>query len=169
MKEHQAKTEQKAYTDKLTKIYNRTKFDEILEEEIKNYKIDNTPFSIAIIDIDRFKDFNDNYGHLIGDEVLVTMANAVNENLRETDTFARWGGEEFVILFKNTSLNVAKTVSEKLKDLIKDTKHPVAGNITASFGVTEYVDGDTIESIFKRCDDALYLAKNNGRNRVEVL
>ena len=169
MKEHQIQTEVKAYTDTLTQVYNRTKFDEILEKEIENSKKYNSSFSIALIDIDKFKDFNDSYGHLIGDEVLISMAHVVNENVRGTDVFARWGGEEFVILFKNASLDISKRISEKLKDLIQKNEHKLAGKITASFGVTEYIDGDTMDKIFKRCDDALYIAKRNGRNRVESL
>lgn len=109
------------------------------------------------------------YGHLIGDEVLVMIAKSVNSNLRTTDTFARWGGEEFVILFKETSAEVAKMVAENLKDEIEKLHHATAKGITASFGVTQYIEGDTLESIFKRCDDALYRAKENGRNRVKVL
>jgi len=159
----------KVYTDGLTKVYNRNKFDEVLTEEIKRVKRYKKPLSIAIIDIDKFKDFNDKFGHLIGDEVLISMAQTVNINLRETDTFARWGGEEFVILFDNTSVEIAKNVSLKLKDKIEENIHPVAGKITASFGLTQYKENDTIKSMFKRCDDALYIAKKNGRNRVEIL
>ncbi|MEA2018001.1 MAG: GGDEF domain-containing protein, partial [Campylobacterota bacterium] len=122
-----------------------------------------------IIDIDKFKNFNDTYGHLIGDEVLITMAQTVKTHVRETDTFARWGGEEFVILFKNTSIKNAKIVSEYIKDRIEENEHKIAGKITASFGLTQYKENDTIETIFKRCDDALYVAKENGRNRVEIL
>ena len=169
MKEYQTKTEKKVYIDGLTNVYNRNKFDEILEDEIKNIKRYNNPLSIAILDIDKFKNFNDNYGHLVGDEVLITLAQTVNTSVRETDLFARWGGEEFIVLFKNTPVDIAKQVSEKLKDKIEANSHPTAGKITASFGVTEYKDGDTLESFFKRCDDALYVAKENGRNRVEVL
>jgi len=169
MKEQQVATAKKAYTDGLTQVYNRNKFDEVLKDECIYTKRYERPLSIAIIDIDKFKDFNDTYGHLIGDEVLISLAQTVNSSLRETDTFARWGGEEFVILFKETRADVAKQVSQKLKDKIQANTHELAGTITASFGVTEYKKGDTIESIFKRCDEALYLAKENGRNRVEVL
>ncbi len=169
MKAHYDETQKKAYVDGLTKVYNRNKFDEALSEELEDVKADGGSFSMAIIDIDKFKDFNDTYGHLIGDEVLITMADAVNKNVRETDVFARWGGEEFVILFKNTSIRRAEVVSNKLRDKIQNNVHPVAGGITASFGLTQYLYGDTPESVFKRCDEALYLAKANGRNRVEVL
>ncbi len=165
---HEA-AKKKAYYDGLTNVYNRNKFDETLEEELQRASRYENDLSIAIIDIDKFKDFNDTYGHLIGDEVLIMVAQYVNKNLRETDTFARWGGEEFVILFKNTSKEDARAVSDKLRDEISGLSHHSAGNVTVSFGITSYQNGDTLKSIFKRCDDALYIAKENGRNRVEVL
>lgn len=161
--------EKKAYIDGLTGVYNRNKFDEIFSEEILNVKRHNGIFSLALVDIDKFKDFNDKYGHLIGDQVLIAMANNISNHVRDSDIFARWGGEEFVILFKDTSLENASRVCEKLKDAIEKLEHPTAGRITASFGLSEYRDGDTAESLFKRCDDALYLAKENGRNRVAIL
>jgi len=169
LKEHQVQTEKKAYIDGLTKIYNRNKFDESIQDEIKYAQRYKTEFSIAILDIDKFKNFNDKHGHLVGDEVLVIMAQTVNKNVRDTDVFARWGGEEFVVLFRNTPADLAKVVSEKLKDKIEENEHATAGRITASFGVTGYIVGDTVMSMFKRCDSALYVAKENGRNRVEVL
>lgn len=168
MKEQRDEMQVKVYKDGLTKVYNRNKFDEVFLDELQRSKRYDTSFSIAILDIDKFKNFNDTYGHLIGDEVLISMAQTVNKNVRETDFFARWGGEEFVILFKNTSVEEAKEVSEKLKDKIEHTIHPIAGNITVSFGLSEYIKGDTMESIFKRCDAALYKAKENGRNRIET-
>lgn len=169
IKEYQVLTEQKAYIDGLTNVYNRNKLNEIFAQEIKNSKRYKTPLTIAILDIDKFKDFNDTYGHLIGDEVLITMAQTVQHNIRETDTFARWGGEEFVILFINTTLAVAKSVSEKLKNTIEQNTHDKAGKITSSFGLTQYIENDTQKSMFERCDRALYKAKENGRNRVEIL
>ncbi|MEA1955737.1 MAG: sensor domain-containing diguanylate cyclase [Campylobacterota bacterium] len=157
-----------AYTDALTKVFNRLKFDELAEVEILSAEKFELPLTIALIDIDHFKKFNDNYGHLIGDEVLIMMAQNVNDSLRNTDIFARWGGEEFVILFKSTELESARIVSEKLREGISNLEHKIAGNITASFGLTQYKKDDSLESILKRCDEALYEAKANGRNRVEV-
>lgn len=161
--------ENKVYIDGLTGVYNRNKFNELFKKELNKVKRYNEPLSIAIIDIDHFKSFNDTYGHLIGDEVLISMAKTVNNNTRDTDVFARWGGEEFIIMFINTPANKAKQVAESLKDKIEENEHHTAGKITASFGVTQYKDEDDIETIFKRCDEALYLAKENGRNRVEIL
>ena len=97
------------------------------------------------------------------------LAHSVDSNLRGTDTFARWGGEEFVILFKETYIDTAKIIALKLKDKIEALDHPKAGKITASFGLTQYIEGDTAESVFQRCDEALYKAKAAGKNRVEVL
>jgi len=168
MREQYKRTELKAYTDSLTAVYNRNKFDEVFNDEIRYVARYNHPFCLAIIDIDNFKIFNDKYGHLIGDEVLIQMATSINNNLRITDTFARWGGEEFVILFKNTAINEAISVANKLRNIISEDKHPLAGNITISFGISQYINEDDMDSMFKRCDDALYLAKENGRNRVET-
>ncbi|MEA3370875.1 MAG: diguanylate cyclase [Campylobacterota bacterium] len=169
MKEQQTETEIKAYLDGLTGISNRNKFDEIIGNEMKNSQRYHRPLSMAILDIDKFKDFNDTYGHLIGDEVLIMLAQNVKYCIRETDVFARWGGEEFVLLFRETDVVQAKIVSDKIRKHIAELKHETAGSITASFGVTAFKDGDTLDGMFKRCDDALYKAKESGRNRVEVL
>ena len=169
MKERQIQTEKKAYYDGLTSVYNRYKFDEIVKNEIKNAQRYHRPLSMAILDIDKFKVFNDTYGHLIGDEVLIMLAQHVKNSIRDTDVFARWGGEEFVILFREIDVLQAEIVSQKIRESISELEHETAGHITASFGVTEFKEGDTLESMFKRCDDALYKAKESGRNRVEVL
>ncbi|MEA3497678.1 MAG: GGDEF domain-containing protein [Campylobacterota bacterium] len=158
----------KAFYDTLTSVYNRNKFDEIVEQELKRDTRYKRNLSIAIIDIDKFKNFNDTYGHLIGDEVLIMLSKCINENVRDTDTFARWGGEEFVILFPETNAQEAKIVCEKLRIKIENLSHEVAGGVTASFGITQYKEDDTMKTIFKRCDDALYEAKENGRNMVCV-
>lgn len=165
----QKQIEAKAYFDSLTGVYNRHMFNEIFNDEFKRTQRYSHNLSLALIDIDNFKKFNDTYGHLIGDEVLIMVANILNKSIRNSDTFARWGGEEFVIVFVETSATKAKIIAEKLKDKIQELKHKEADSITASFGITQYMKDDTIESIFKRCDDALYLAKANGKNIVEVL
>ena len=168
MKKLQTEIVNRASIDGLTQVYNRNKFDEIVTTEIQNSQNDARPLSMAILDIDNFKIFNDTYGHLIGDEVLIQLAQTVDRSMREEDTFARWGGEEFVILFKDTSLTHAQSIAEKLKEKIQANQHPKAGQITASFGLCQYKRGETLETLFKRCDDALYCAKKSGRNRVEI-
>ncbi|MEA2099422.1 MAG: diguanylate cyclase [Campylobacterota bacterium] len=167
MEQKLEETQKKAYLDGLTRVYNRNKFQEVFEYQLKQYKRYKQSFSIAILDIDHFKKFNDKYGHLIGDEVLIILAKTMKENMRETDTFARWGGEEFVILLNNTTLENAIKRITSFKDDIENLEHEVAGKITASFGVTQVKDNDTMDSIFKRSDDALYIAKASGRNCVE--
>lgn len=162
------KTEQKAYYDGLTGVYNRNKLEELFNQELLRVQRYNHALSVAIIDIDHFKNFNDTYGHLIGDEVLILLAQSVNEKVRSTDVFARWGGEEFVIIFVETKIDVAFKTANYIRKEIEQLEHETAGKITASFGITQYKEGDTLESLFKRCDDALYIAKDNGRNRVEM-
>ena len=169
MQENYTTISKQAYYDGLTGIYNRTKFNEFLEYEIQRAsRIENT-FCCAILDIDHFKNFNDKYGHLVGDEILIMIAQIINKNTRVTDKFARWGGEEFVMLFSDTSLDQATKITQKFRGLVKSLLHPKAGGVTASFGITQYKKGDTINSLFKRCDDALYEAKEDGRDNVKVL
>jgi len=160
--------EQKAYFDGLTGIYNRNKLNEFFEHELLRVERYKHNLSVAILDIDHFKSFNDTHGHLVGDEVLIMLAQAVEKKVRKTDIFARWGGEEFVIIFVETHINAAKISSDNIREHIATLSHKTAGTVTASFGLTQYQEGDTLESLFKRCDDALYVAKENGRNRVEV-
>ena len=156
-----------AYFDNLTGAYNRNKFEEIFEYEVNRQKRYNSLLSLAILDIDHFKEFNDNYGHLIGDEILVMIANMVKDSIRKTDTFARWGGEEFVLIFPDTDANGAVLASNILRKKIQLLEHETAGNVTVSFGVSQYKEKDTLASLLKRCDDALYLAKEYGRNCVK--
>ena len=168
IKKEQDRVRRQANTDGLTGIYNRTKFNEILQHELNNAKRYKRKLTCALLDIDHFKHFNDTYGHLVGDEVLVLLVNTIQKNIRSADVFARWGGEEFVFIFPETDIKAALEIVEYLRQHIKDAKHPKSEHITASFGVTEFLESDTIGSIFQRCDDALYEAKDNGRNCVVV-
>lgn len=161
--------EHKAYFDGLTGVANRAKIEEHIHTEFQRFNRYGTVFSIAILDIDHFKSFNDTYGHLIGDEMLIALAHTIDHHTRELDCFARWGGEEFILLMPQTECEDAKKVCEGLKEEVMQIRHEVAGSITASFGVTQVQQQDDPTSLFKRCDDALYKAKKNGRNRVEAL
>lgn len=154
-------------TDKLTQLYNRLKTDEVLEYELTQAKRSKTVFSIALFDIDRFKDINDTYGHNIGDRVLVELSDVLRKCSRKTDTIGRWGGEEFIAIFPETDLDGAIIAAEKIRKSIEDHKFEEVGKVTCSFGVTESEKSDTGSSIVARVDEALYRAKNNGRNRVE--
>lgn len=159
--------EKMAATDKLTQIANRFHFDLIckhLVEEAKRYQ---KPLALVMFDIDHFKRVNDRYGHDIGDTILRNVAEIINKRLRSSDVFARWGGEEFVILLPDQTLQEALSVTEALRGVVENTFFDPVGRVTVSFGVTLLHSDDTESSFLKRADKALYTAKNNGRNRVE--
>jgi len=154
-----------AYKDGLTGAYNRNKFNEVFEYEQKNSSRYDYSVCLAILDIDNFKNFNDKFGHLIGDEILIALTHTVKKRIRDTDLFARWGGEEFVILFSNISLDNAIIKTQEIRKSIEELEHK-AGGITASFGVTQLHSDDNIKTILQRVDEALYEAKENGKNCV---
>ncbi len=160
---------EKANHDYLTGAYNRNKFEYVVDCEIVRAKRYGTYFSIAIFDIDYFKELNDSYGHVVGDEILKMLVSEVISNTRETDLFARWGGDEFVAIFIGTNAGDAVRAADNLRKLIEGQRHNIAGNVTVSVGVTQYTDADNKDALLKRCDVALYSAKNDGRNRVKLL
>jgi len=124
--------------------------------------------SLAVLDIDRFKKINDTYGHPIGDSVLKNIANTICTTLRKSDISVRWGGEEFLFLMPGTSLAESRVISERLRSNIEKGSYHEFANATASIGITEYIKGDSLETMIKRADDALYDAKATGRNRVST-
>lgn len=156
----------KAYKDGLTGVYNRNQFDEKLKDEFERNSRYNNSFCVALIDIDHFKNFNDTYGHLVGDKVLILLAQTLDKKVRHIDTFCRWGGEEFAILFPETGLEKGKLICEKLRKTVEQLQQDDIEPITISIGVTFHKEGDTIEKMFSRCDEALYEAKKSGRNQV---
>ncbi len=161
------KLEEMAHVDALTGAYNRRYFYEISKKLLSFTKREKTPLSIAMIDIDKFKDVNDTYGHDIGDEVLKVLVSEIKENIRESDVFVRYGGEEFVLLLPNTDLEHALVITQKLRTIIESTRKVDGLKFTISIGVAAYIDlKDDIESLVKKSDKALYEAKNSGRNRV---
>lgn len=160
------KVERLANTDHLTQIYNRVFFSQVVAYELDKQSRITLPLSLMILDIDHFKNVNDTFGHDVGDAVLKGVSSLVNNNIRKTDTLARWGGEEFVILMPNTTLENAILVAENLRVLIEQTSMPPVVKLTCSFGLTQYVDEDDIGCFVKRADEALYTAKQTGRNRV---
>lgn len=159
------KLEVRATVDKLTNIFNRDKFSEMLKYEIEKFKRYSLYFSLIFFDIDHFKSVNDTFGHDIGDFVLKEIASLVQSKLRDTDTFARWGGEEFIILLPNTDLSNATKLAERLREAIAQHDFQYR-EITSSFGVTEIKSADSEDSLIKRVDENLYNSKNSGRNRV---
>lgn len=157
-----------AFTDSLTKIYNRLHFAHFLDIEIDKAKRYNGTFSIIFFDLDHFKEVNDNFGHAAGDEVLEQLTVIVSKANRNADIFARYGGEEFIILAPETDLSGALIHAERLRNDIEKFEFNTVGHITSSFGVSEFNnENDTMESLLERADKALYMAKEYGRNRVE--
>ncbi len=159
---------QLATTDPLTGIYNRRRFNEVMHAELARAKRYATPLSLIIFDIDHFKQINDQFGHPIGDQVLIQLSALVSNTLREADVLARWGGEEFTILAPNCDLQCGRRFAEKLRMLIETYKFTDVSKVTCSFGITDYRENDDQSSLVKRADHSLYKAKQMGRNRVEV-
>lgn len=168
-KKAEEELQQLAITDPLTHLYNRRKFHELLNMEIQRERRYKTGLALILCDLDHFKSINDHFGHDVGDAVIKIFAQTSKENIRETDILARWGGEEFIFLVPATDLDNTLAIAEKLRSAAEKIALPPVERITASFGVTRFDDSDQVESFIKRADDALYLAKKNGRNRVEVL
>jgi diguanylate cyclase (GGDEF)-like protein/PAS domain S-box-containing protein len=161
--------EKKATIDSLTGIYNRMKFEEIMDEEIERISVNGKDLSILLLDIDYFKAINDTYGHQAGDTVLKELSSLISENIKTSDILARWGGEEFVIILPGTNVDGAFQFAEKLRKIIKHNHFTDIGKMTASFGVGQLGEYETKSTLFEKVDKALYIAKNNGRNRVEKL
>ncbi|MFC1835379.1 GGDEF domain-containing protein, partial [Thermodesulfobacteriota bacterium] len=154
--------------DRLTGIANRFRLDEVLLQEVERAGRYETPLSLMIMDIDFFKRVNDNHGHQAGDAVLQEFARLLDSNIRKSDTLGRWGGEEFLIICPGIGLEGAAQVAEKLRSRIAKHQFGPASDQTASFGVAQYLAGETPEDLVRCADQALYRAKDNGRNRVEV-
>jgi diguanylate cyclase (GGDEF)-like protein len=157
-----------AYIDSLTRIANRHRIDEWLEQMHSIAVRDYTSFSVIFFDIDHFKKVNDLYGHKIGDCVLKELAALISANLEEDDLLGRWGGEEFILL-SNATGEQAWQKAEYYRELVEMHSFKGAGSLTASFGVTTYQKEDCIDSLLNRADEALYFSKNNGRNKVSFM
>ncbi len=151
--------EEMAYTDHLTKIYNRQMFDQLYLKELENKKRYSDALSLIMLDIDHFKSVNDTYGHDVGDKVLITLTKLITKHLRTNDIFARWGGEEFMILLPRTNIDVAYNKAQELRHLIEKYRDNTIPNITISLGVTQILNSDNELSAFTRVDKALYQAK----------
>lgn len=168
-KKRQAQLREVSSTDHLTKLYNRLKFNEVLDEWFERRNLEGGEFSIIIFDIDHFKRINDTYGHFEGDEVLRSISRIVSEIAGDENTVARWGGEEFIILCPAYGQDESLGLAQKLRSAIEQKRFGEAGRVTCSFGVSAVRCGDDKKSLVKRADDALYEAKNAGRNKVVKL
>ncbi len=157
--------------DALTRIPNRRSFDGRMTEEISRVERHLEPLSILLIDIDRFKDVNDSYGHVVGDSVLQGVAHVLNDLRRQHDFLARYGGEEFCMILPKSTVEQALPVAERLREHVSKVRFKKDGHniaVTCSIGVAQYRPGiDDEDSFIARCDAALYLAKTTGRDQVQ--
>jgi diguanylate cyclase (GGDEF)-like protein len=158
-----------AKTDALTQLDNRRVLAQCLKEEVKRAERYKQPLSVLLFDLDKFKRINDYFGHNTGDEVLQEVARQLRENLRTSDPFGRWGGDEFLCLATNTTRDQALELAERLREAVQRCVYEPVGQLSASFGVTAYLPGDTPETLIRRADLGLYKAKASGRNRVIVV
>lgn len=159
-----------SYTDHLTKAYNRHKFFEVIERNIYDNHRYQYMFSIILIDIDNFKNINDTYGHNTGDQILIDLVKIIEESLRNTDYLFRWGGEEFLVLLSHCHQDIGYQVSEKLRKNLEnyDFHLPENKKVTASFGVASYDGCDSIEEMISNADKALYISKDQGKNKSTI-
>jgi diguanylate cyclase (GGDEF)-like protein len=160
-----------ASTDPMTKLYNRRYFMQVSESLLSLAKREDRPISLMMLDIDKFKNINDTYGHKIGDEVIIKLSELLQEKSRKSDIVCRWGGEEFVILLPNTEIEGATIIAEKIREVVDSLALPVKEkeiHFSVSIGVSQFKNNSEInlEATINRADEALYEAKNSGRNRV---
>ncbi len=160
------KLDELASHDGLTGLYNHRTFHKLLEDELARTKRYDLPLSLIMFDIDHFKKVNDTWGHQAGDDLLVALSAYVSANIRDTDSLARWGGEEFMLVTPGTGVEAAARLAEKLRASIERGNFGDIGRVTCSFGVTQSRAGDTVEDFTGRADTAMYAAKQGGRNRV---
>ncbi len=161
-----------ATRDPLTSLYNRRYFEEEVFKRIVESKTNNEPFSVLMIDADHFKKVNDTYGHKTGDKVLIELASTCERALRNDDIVARYGGEEFVVFLAGVNALKGKIVADRLRESISNivvySDEGEEVRFTVSIGVSSYEISDNIDTLIKTADEALYKAKENGRNRVEI-
>jgi len=158
-----------AQTDSLTGLLNRRAFEEILARELHRTKTNGNPLAILLVDIDHFKEVNDTWGHLAGDEVIQQVGWALQSSLRPADTISRFGGEEFLILLQNASAEQSEEVAGRLRAGIADLGHlPSDIRLTVSIGVAANRIDDSARDLLRRCDEAMYRSKRGGRNLVTV-
>ncbi|GJL40453.1 diguanylate cyclase [Enterobacter asburiae] len=158
--------EHAALRDSMTGLLNRRQFYAITDQSNLNYLPAQQQFSLLLVDTDHFKNINDLFGHLKGDEVLIALSRMLEACSRENDMVFRWGGEEFVILLPHTSLDTALQIAESIRAAVAHITIPGLPRFTVSIGVARHNQGESIDELFKRVDDALYRAKNDGRNKV---
>ncbi|MHC1752820.1 diguanylate cyclase [Humidesulfovibrio sp.] len=153
-------------TDLLTGLYNRSLLDARLREEFERARRYNRPLSLVMLDIDRFKAINDEFGHLMGDKMLQAIAARARASLRATDILGRWGGEEFLVLCPETVAKDAHAVAERIRAAVAEGEYPSGRTHSVSAGVASMAAQDSVDTLLQRADTALYQAKNSGRDQV---
>lgn len=156
-----------ASTDALTGLYNRHKFTELYHSTYKAMVQQDSYLSLILLDIDDFKSVNDLYGHTIGDKTLIQISHVLLKTLRNIDIVSRWGGEEFLIFIPAANLKNTIAIAQKIRVAIEELEIDVVGKVTASLGVSQVIDGESMEKSIDRADKALYLAKSSGKNCVK--
>lgn len=156
-----------ARIDPLTKVYNNRAFYELAQLEIDKFKRSSRPFSVAYIDIDDFKRINDQFGHLIGDDLLKVVGKTIKKNIRSIDIIARLGGDEFVLLMPETDDRQAKTAMTKVQTLMMDVVRQNKWSVTFSIGVITYTDTCNLNDLIKRADQLMYVVKKSGKNNIQ--
>lgn len=157
-----------ASTDKLTGVWNRRRLQEAVSGELDRLMRYEHPLSLMIIDLDFFKEINDHHGHAVGDQVLVQVATTMQTNLRASDSLTRWGGDEFIVLCPDTTFTTCTALAKRLHQEVKRAQFPLSLSLTVSIGVAECRGGDTWDQWLQRADAALYKAKGNGRDQVQI-
>ncbi len=163
---------QMAQKDPLTGICNRSALDDMLKRELSHAGRHQSSCALIMLDIDHFKKVNDQYGHIIGDCALKVVTNTAARCIRDGDLLFRYGGEEFVVLMRETGLEGARLLAERIRANIEKTPCHCSGidiKMTISAGVSAYETGDSPLTLFARADEAMYIAKDNGRNQTQVL
>ncbi|MGL1920394.1 MAG: GGDEF domain-containing protein [Hyphomicrobiales bacterium] len=174
LSENLTELREEARTDQLTGIANRKHFDETIAAEVKASNEDGSDLCVLIGDIDHFKRFNDTFGHQTGDQVLRLVASTLNDNVKGRDVVARYGGEEFAIVLTKANLDASRNIADQIriavegKELVKRSTGENLGSITICFGAAIFRQGESVEDFISRADEALYLAKESGRNQVKT-
>ena len=167
------KLQKLAITDGLTKLYNSRHFYNQLEVEIGRFSRYNHPLSLLLLDLDNFKVYNDSYGHLEGDKVLVRISQIIKSCLRKIDSAYRYGGEEFTVILPETNGQKANNVAQRIRTAVElESFYPEPGkavSITVSVGVTEYFKNEKLSTFIQKADQAMYNAKADGGNRISSL
>ncbi len=171
--EMQRKYQRYATTDALTGLRNRGWLDDAFDREIKRSQRDQLPLAMIMIDVDDFKQYNDGYGHLAGDQVLMVVADSIRSPLRPNDLVARFGGEEFAVLLPETTVDNARIIAERLRNSVSKTAPGVIDGkrlpkVTISLGIAARRSGSTLDMLIAEADVAMYHAKQSGKNRVVV-